>query len=229
MNTSGLIAESQNVWTDKWRFDDAECDYQLSRSGVSKQGCYQVDNILISRIEALELENKDFRRVTQDLQAIVKKLESRIAALEVGSGKSASAPPTKPAAEADDADDDFDLFGSDEDDEENERIKAERVKAYQDRKSKKPALIAKSNVILDVKPWDDETDMKELERCVRTIEMDGLLWGTSKLAEIGYGIKKLVISLVVEDDKVSMEDVEEKIVAFEDLVQSVDIAAFNKI
>ena len=40
-----------------------------------------------------------------------------------------------------------------------------------------PALIAKSNIILDVKPWDDETDMKEMERLVRTVEMDGLLWG----------------------------------------------------
>ena len=43
-----------------------------------------------------------------------------------------------------------------------------------------PALIAKSNIILDVKPWDDETDMAELEKCVRTIEMDGLLWGACK-------------------------------------------------
>ena len=40
-----------------------------------------------------------------------------------------------------------------------------------------PVLIAKSNIVLDVKPWDDETDMVELEKCVRSIEMDGLLWG----------------------------------------------------
>ena len=43
-----------------------------------------------------------------------------------------------------------------------------------------PAVIAKSNIILDVKPWDDETDMKEMERLVRSIEMDGLLWGTGQ-------------------------------------------------
>ncbi len=43
-----------------------------------------------------------------------------------------------------------------------------------------PALIAKSNIILDVKPWDDETDMKELEGEVRKITMDGLLWGACK-------------------------------------------------
>lgn len=46
--------------------------------------------------------------------------------------------------------------------------------------SAEPTLIAKSNVILDVKPWDDETDMKELEREVRSIQMDGLLWGACK-------------------------------------------------
>lgn len=43
----------------------------------------------------------------------------------------------------------------------------ERLKKYAEKKSKKPALIAKSNIILDVKPWDDETDMVELEKAVR--------------------------------------------------------------
>ena len=38
-------------------------------------------------------------------------------------------------------------------------------------------MIAKSSIVLDVKPWDDETDMSEIERCVRSIETDGLLWG----------------------------------------------------
>lgn len=44
------------------------------------------------------------------------------------------------------------------------RLREERVKAYADKKSKKPALIAKSSIVLDVKPWDDETDMKEMEK-----------------------------------------------------------------
>lgn len=43
-----------------------------------------------------------------------------------------------------------------------------------------PALIAKSSLLLDVKPWDDETDMAKLEECVRSIEMDGLVWGQCK-------------------------------------------------
>lgn len=69
----------------------------------------------------------------------------------------------------------------------------------------------------------------ELENAVRSIEMDGLLWGASKLVPVGYGINKLQIATVVEDEKVSIEELQEKIEAFEDFVQSVDIAAFNKI
>ena len=48
-----------------------------------------------------------------------------------------------------------------------------------------------------MKPWDDETDMKALEDCVRSIEQDGLLWGASKLVPIGFGIKKLQMTLVI--------------------------------
>jgi len=133
-------------------------------------------------------------------------------------------------------DEDIDLFGDSEDEEEaaeQERIKAERVAAYNAKKAakeeKKGKIIAKSNIILDIKPWDDETDMKTLESEVRKITIDGLLWGTGKLVAIGYGIKKLQITTVVEDDKVSTEDLEDQITALEDYVQSVDIVAFNKI
>jgi len=97
------------------------------------------------------------------------------------------------------------------------------------KKSKKPGPIAKSSIVLEVKPWDDETDMKEMERLVRSIQMDGLVWGASKLVPVGYGIQKLQIMLIVEDDKVSIEELQETIQENEDYVQSVDIAAFNKI
>ncbi|KAK3699061.1 hypothetical protein RRG08_041624 [Elysia crispata] len=127
----------------------------------------------------------------------------------------------------DDDDDDDDLFGSD--DEDAKALRERRLAEYAAKKAKKPALIAKSNIILDVKPWEDTTDMKEMERLVRGIEADGLLWGASKLVPVGYGINKLQISCVVEDDKISTDFLEEEITGFEDHVQSVDIAAFNKI
>jgi elongation factor 1-beta len=130
------------------------------------------------------------------------------------------------------ADDDLDLFGDDdEDDEAYEKQLEERRKAAEEAKGKKnkPAVVAKSSLLIDVKPWDDETPMDKLEESVRSIEMEGLLWGASKLVPVGYGIKKLQINAVIVDDLVSVDDLEEKIVSFEDYVQSMDVAAFNKI
>jgi len=184
---------------------------------------------LEQRIGAIETENKVLK---EELAAMC----DRFAALEARLNNMTGSPtPVKkveePAPVEDD--DDVDLFGSDSEDEdakaEAERIKAERIEAYMARKTTKKVIIAKSNIILDVKPWDDETDMALLEQEVRAIEADGLLWGTGKLVAVGYGIKKLQISLVVEDDKVGTDFLEEHITALEDLVQSVDVVAFNKI
>merc|ERR1712183_266560 len=97
------------------------------------------------------------------------------------------------------------------------------------KKSKKPAVIAKSSILLDVKPWDDETDMVKMEELVRTIQCDGLVWGQSKLVPLAFGIKKLQICAVVEDDKVSTDWLDDEITKFEDYVQSMEIAKFNKI
>merc|ERR1712236_200617 len=135
------------------------------------------------------------------------------------------------AAAKDDDDDDVDLFGSsdEEDDEEKKRITEERLKAYHEKKAKKPQVIAKTSVLLDVKPWDDETDHDKMLESVKSIEQDGLTWGASKLVPIGYGIKKLQVMCTVEDEKVSVDELTEKIEAFEDYVQSCDVNAMNKI
>ncbi|XP_067937587.1 elongation factor 1-delta-like [Watersipora subatra] len=239
---------TEKIWFDKARVEEAESNYYAKKysgdnavgsatatlladiknikdhiQGVLASGSEE-EEIDMQRLEKLETEN-------QALKALINTLEARVCALEMGNkpAEAPSKPAAAPAAEEED-DDDIDLFGSDdEEDAEAERIKQERLAAYAAKKAKKPTLIAKSNIILDVKPWDDETDLAEMEKLVRGIEMDGLLWGTAKLVEVGYGIKKLQISCVVEDDKVGTDDLEEAIVAFEDFVQSVDVAAFNKI
>uniref|UniRef100_A0A8C2JM12 Eukaryotic translation elongation factor 1 delta a (guanine nucleotide exchange protein) n=1 Tax=Cyprinus carpio TaxID=7962 RepID=A0A8C2JM12_CYPCA len=249
---SGLQGLAQeNIWFDKSRYDEAERRFYEGMNGIPQtpqsQPCKSQNasksedqSELVSRLKSLELDNKNLHKVVDDLRAVLSKLESRMAVLEKSQAPASktvtvtkAAPVQKPKVEehngADDDDDDIDLFGSDEEDEEAERIKAERVKEYAQRKSKKPALIAKSSILLDVKPWDDETDMSKLEECVRSVQMDGLLWGASKLVPVGYGIKKLQINCVVEDDKVGTDILEEEITKFEDYVQSVDIAAFNKI
>jgi len=55
-----------------------------------------------------------------------------------------------------------------------------------------PFLGGKSSVLLDVKPWDDETDMKKLEEAVRSVEMPGLLWGACMLNFVSFSCKYLL-------------------------------------
>lgn len=115
------------------------------------------------------------------------------------------------------------LIFEQEEDEESKQVKEQRLAEYAAKKSKKPVLIAKSSIILDVKPWDDETNMKELEAAVRAIQMDGLLWGASKLVPLAYGIHKLQITCVVEDEKVSVDLLTETIEEISELVSIIII------
>ncbi|KAJ0435478.1 putative translation elongation factor EF1B/ribosomal protein S6 [Helianthus annuus] len=108
-------------------------------------------------------------------------------------------------------------------------------KAAEDRAAAVKASTKKKEsgtVLMDIKPWDDETDMQNLEEAVRSVQMEGLLWGASKLVPVGYGIKKLQIMLTIVDDLVSVDTLFEEHLTVEPIneyVQSCDIVAFNKI
>ncbi|KAK7869087.1 hypothetical protein R5R35_000805 [Gryllus longicercus] len=193
---------------------------------------------IVNRLNTVERKNQELTSLVSDLQSVVKQLESRVKTLESQNNikssapvtsKTAPAPTPSKAAKADD--NDVDLFASDSDGESEsvKKVKEEAAAAASKKKSKKQELIQKSIIILDVKPWDDETDMKEMEKNVRKINTDGLLWGASKLVPLAYGIHKLQISCVVEDEKVSIDWLQEAIEEIQDYVQSVDIAAFNKV
>ena len=121
--------------------------------------------------------------VTEDLKNLVIKLEGRVAALEGKGSSSAPAPKAAAKKEEPEEDDDVDLFGSgseSEDDEEKARVREERLAAYHAKKANKPKVIAKTSVVLDIKPWDDETDMDAMLKNVKTITKEGLVWGACK-------------------------------------------------
>ncbi|KAJ8923697.1 hypothetical protein NQ315_010278 [Exocentrus adspersus] len=183
----------------------------------------------------MEKKIVEFEKSINEILSQLRSLDTRISTIERNLNQSKPVHEINLAAapkqDEEDEDDGVDLFASDSE-EENEaaaKIREERLAAYAAKKSKKPQLIAKSNIILDIKPWDDETNMKEMEEAVRKIECEGLLWGAAKLVPLAYGIHKLQISCVVEDEKVSIDWLTEELQAIEDYVQSVDIAAFNKI
>ncbi len=129
------------------------------------------------------------------------------------------------------ADDMDDLFG-DDDEADAAALEAMKKKKAEEKKTdkKKPEIIQKSLVLLDVKVWDPEQDYDALAKKILTIEKDGLFWKSEyQLKDVAFGVKKIVIGMVVEDDKVSVDDIIDEIQAWEDDVQSVDIVCFNKI
>uniref|UniRef100_A0A2K6UFL8 Elongation factor 1-delta n=1 Tax=Saimiri boliviensis boliviensis TaxID=39432 RepID=A0A2K6UFL8_SAIBB len=228
--TNFLVHEK--IWFYKFKYEDAErrCYKQMNRpvAGVSHQ-----ENSATPAETTASSSSTSLRGVVQELQQAVSKLEAWLNVLE----KSSPTPQTqhvspmrqvepsakKPATSAEDEDDDIDLFGSDneEKDKEAAQLREEQLQQYTEKKTKKPAPVAKSSILLDVKTWDDDTDMA----CVCSIQLDELVWGASKLVLVGYRR----IQCVVEDDKVGTDLLEEEITKFEEHVQSVNITAFNKI
>merc|ERR1712050_830028 len=150
----------------------------------------QDTNSMLDRVVKLEQENNEIKA---QLQAALARLDQLEAA-----GKSAApaaAPvaavcpakkeePKKAEPEDDDDDDcsDFDFDSESEDEEE--------------KAAKEGVVAAKSMITLDVKPFDDETDLDALAAKIKAeIAMDGLVWGQKhEKKPLAFGIFKLVIT-----------------------------------
>lgn len=153
-------------------------------------------------------------------------------AAAAGGAKKGGAPAPAAKKEEKAAADDVDLFG-DEDPEAEKKAKeaAEaKKKEIEAKKKVKAPVVAKSVVIFDVKIYEEDQDLDALAKKILAIEMDGLLWKTEyKKVPVAYNIKKLQIGCTVEDDKVLLDDLFDKIQVWEDEVQSIDIVTFQKV
>jgi elongation factor 1-beta len=119
-------------------------------------------------------------------------------------------------------------------DDEPEDTKAleELKKKKEETKKEVKKIIAKSLVLFDVKVWEPQPDevLEALGQRVLEITMEGLVWKSEfKLTDVAFGVKKITIGCVIEDDKVSTEDIIAEVESWEDDVQSVDIVSFNKL
>ncbi|GBL51266.1 Translation elongation factor 1 beta [Candidozyma auris] len=193
-------------------------DFLADKSYVDGSAATQAD---VTVYKAFQKEFPQFARWFNHIASFTEEFES------LPAGKA----PAGGAAAAAEDDDDVDLFGSDDEvDEEAEKLKQERLAQYAAKKAAKgPKPAAKSIVTLEVKPWDDETNLDELLANVKAVEMDGLTWGAHQWIPVGFGIKKLQINLVIEDEKVSLDALQAQIEEDEDHVQSTDVAAMQKL
>merc|ERR1712224_1145984 len=91
--------------------------------------------------------------------------------------------------------------------------KAEAAKAAKPKK----VVIAKSIIVWDVKPFSSETDLDFLAKKILTIKQDGLAWKTEyKKEPVAFGVFKIQIGAVVEDEKVSTDAIAEQIEELQD-------------
>ena len=86
-------------------------------------------------------------------------------------------------------------------------------------------------IVFDVKVYEMETDLLALfEKIKSEIVIDGLVWNNEpKILPIAFGMNKLQCGCVVEDSKVSVDDIYEKIESWEDVVQSIDTVSFQNL
>ena len=123
---------------------------------------------------------------------------------------------------------DMDFFG--EETEEDKKVKEEMKKKNKDKKKEKKKEVDKSHVILEVKGWEANQDLEALaKKIISTIKKDGLSWNTGyKLEEVAFGVKKLIIAFLAEDDKCSVQEITDELESWENDIQSVEVVSFNK-
>jgi elongation factor 1-beta len=213
-----------------------------SAAGLKKLNDFLADNSYLSGYSPSQADNAAFNQISNLDRAAyphVSRWFNHIAwfsaeSRQGWSGDDAKCAPAKKAAAPaadDDSDDDMDfddMLGDSDDDEETAALlaaKSDQVKAIQARQAAK-AHKAKSNLTLDIKPYDAETDMNEVQNQVKSIKMEGLTWLGGSLIDVAFGVKKLRIMCQLVDVLLSPDDVREQVEDIED-VQSTDVFAFQ--
>ena len=113
-------------------------------------------------------------------------------------------------------------------DPETEKRRAENLKQYEERMAKRH-IVSKTSVLFDVMPRDNETDLEKMLLAVRSINMDGLHWGEGQRESVAFGLEKIKLLCTIEDAKVSVDNLMEKMEELKDVIQSVEVLAMNKV
>ena len=127
-------------------------------------------------------------------------------------------------------DDDFDPFAEQTEEEKKDLEAAKHHKG--EKKKDKKVEAQRSLVLLEIKGFESDQDLDALAKKIqKEIKKDGLKWKEEyNLKEIAFGIKKILMGVIVEDEKVSVDDdIIEPLLQWEEEVQSVDIVSFDKL
>lgn len=129
---------------------------------------------------------------------------------------------------------DEDLFASsDSESEETKKAKEETRKKIAEAKATGGKLkkVDRSMIVMEIKPWGNETDMKPILNTIKDkVVMEGLTWGVGEIKDGHFGVKYIVMPAVIIDDLCSTDELCDKIIEVytDDVIQNVDIVSFNK-
>ncbi len=152
----------------------------------------------------------------------------------------------KIAAAANEEEDDFDVFGDDDEEEEAEAVstmsraeKAAALKKQRDEeleKAKQAALErlakkeAKQRTLcnLEITPWEADQDLIALHKKLKeTVVREGLKWSEGcKLVDVGYGIKKMLLTAVLSMN-LSMDAIIEEVADEDEGILKDEIQSFT--
>ncbi|CAB39068.2 hypothetical protein C923_00639 [Plasmodium falciparum UGT5.1] len=94
----------------------------------------------------------------------------------------------------------------------NEGGNTSKIDQANTKKPKKKEVINKSSLIIDIKPYGENTDLDEVLKLVKNITMEGLTWGKAhKKTPFAFGLFKLQVSCVIVDDLVNTDELIETI------------------
>ena len=90
---------------------------------------------------------------------------------------------------------------------------------------------SKTQIVYHVKPWEAGCDLDGLWNKIVSNKLEGLTWGEGYSTEdVTHDVKKLVLSCVIDDKKITTtDDVEDIINQYVDEIQSCDMANMNKV
>jgi translation elongation factor EF-1beta len=83
--------------------------------------------------------------------------------------------------------------------------KLKEEKDEKDGKKKKDKAEEKSLIVLDVKPWEADTDLAAVWKLIVAHEINGLTWGAKyELQPVAFGVKKIVMTCSIVSNALSL-------------------------
>lgn len=89
-----------------------------------------------------------------------------------------------------------------------------------------------SILVIEFTPYTrkEDTELNDLARKIMDIQIDGLIWGTYTFENVGFEIRKIIMTCNIVNAKVSSESI---IFSFEKLqeeeISKIDIVLWNRI